>query len=508
MSAVRNLVPILFAAACGAIVSATVIGSGWTNLSSWENTPTPTAEQLYPLPHHISKYPGGVSLRFAMVHDVIHERFPRHGHAYYEERNRRAIEAMKEDEAKLASGAKPSDQYWVLLDDLGVGLERLGKHEEAVARMRKKLTQQQELVFLGNNYLYSTYANLGTFLILWQIAEGFDKPNAKDRTKESIEWIRKAIDAKPDSHFGREIWQLVLEEFVLTVLDNPKLFLWYDMVGNRLDKEVNPATLRSFKGAWAHGDARWAKTFLQDTSPSPVVGRETDDKREHFREQITLVGAEDGWAQEVKTSHTKPLPFDEPALGIIGMWRYGGGANPHFALALGEITLRVGQRYIAWTAYERAAQLAPALGEPTAAKFIEHCRKRQKVIEDQLPASEVAEMRPRFEKELAFGQRYQKAYQDYEARRIQEGASIDDPHFYDAFSTSFTAEHGPIASPVGVEDHFVVEGQSLFVRISRTSLPAVLLSAGLCAFLTACRLRFLQIRKQPIPSKETVSPTP
>ena len=33
----------------------------------------------YPLPQHIPKYEGGVSLRFAMVHDVIHERFPRHG---------------------------------------------------------------------------------------------------------------------------------------------------------------------------------------------------------------------------------------------------------------------------------------------------------------------------------------------------------------------------------------------------------------------------------------------
>src|SRR5262245_41322264 len=60
------------------------------------------ADSVHPLPHHFPKYPGGVSLRFAMVHDVIHERFPWHGRAYYEERNRRVREALKADEAKLA----------------------------------------------------------------------------------------------------------------------------------------------------------------------------------------------------------------------------------------------------------------------------------------------------------------------------------------------------------------------------------------------------------------------
>jgi hypothetical protein len=455
----------------------------------------PTAEQMYPLPHHVPKYPGGVSLRFAMVHDVIHERFPRHGNAYYEERNRRAIEAMKEEEGKLAQGANPSDKYWAAVDDLGVGLERLGKHEEAVVLMRKKLKQQWDLASTTSEQLYSSYANLGTFLILWQIAEGFDKPNAKERTRESIDLIHKAIQEKPDSHFGREIWQVVLEEFVLAALDKPDLLLQYDMVGNRLNKEVNPATLRSLKGgSWAHGEAHFAKSFLEGRLFAQHDEKTVSETRERFRKQITEVGAEDGWAEEVKTSHTKAVSFDEPALGIIGMWRYGGGANPHFALALGESMLRVGQRYIAWTAYARAAQL----GAPLGPKFIEHCRNRQKVIESQLPAADVTDLRPKFEKELAFGQRYQKAYQEYEARRIREGASIDDPHFYDAFN----AAQGPIASPVGTEDHFVID--RLMPRPS--AMAAVLLSAGICAFLTACLLRFFQSRRAPVVSIASSTP--
>lgn len=478
MSAVRNLFLILAMAVIGGALGV-IFGASET-----AKPVSPSAQQLYPLPHHIPKYPGGVSLRFAMVHDVIHERFPRHGKAYYEERNRRTAQTVKQEEEKLASGAKPSDQYWAALDDLGVGLSRLGKHEEAVALMRKKLKQQQDLVLLGNDYLYSSYANLGTFLILWQIAEGFDKPGAKDRTKESIDWIHKAIEAKPDSHFGREIWQVVLEEFVLAMLDKPELLLKYDMVGNRLDKEINPRSLRSLKAeGWGHGNAHWAQGFLKESKINAeqykIDAQGYMERTEHFRSEITKVGAEEGWKEAVNTSHTKPVPFDEPTLGIIGMWRYGGGANPHFALALGEIMLRVGQRYVAWTAYERAAQL----GEPFGPKFVEHCRKRQKVIEGQLSPAEVTELRPTFEKELAFGKGYQKDYQDYEARRIREGASIDDPKFYDAFH----AEHKPIASPIGAEDHFVIDSRTNV--LARISIPAVLLSAGIAAFVTACLLR-------------------
>ena len=66
----------------------------------------------------------------------------------------------------------------------------------------------------------------------------------------------------------------------------------------------------------------------------------------------------------MSSSHRKPVPFDEPALGIIGMWRQGGGANPHFALALGETMLRVGQRYIAWCASSARRPGRPRLARP------------------------------------------------------------------------------------------------------------------------------------------------
>ena len=75
--------------------------------------------KYFPLPHHIAKHPGGVSFRFAMVHDIIHERFPRHGQAYYRERDRITQE-------KLAALNPDDPEAFNLTDDLAVGLERLG----------------------------------------------------------------------------------------------------------------------------------------------------------------------------------------------------------------------------------------------------------------------------------------------------------------------------------------------------------------------------------------------
>src|SRR5579872_4351344 len=182
-----------------------------------------------PYPHHIPKQAGGVSLRFAMVHDVLHERFPRHGLAYYKERNRRVQEALADWQAR---GEEPSEKYFALLDDRAVGLEFVGQHDEAIRVMRDKWQQQEALGITGRD-LYSTYANLGTFLILGpfrQVRPG----NKEDKQvlREGLDLIQKSIKVNPDAHFGREIWQAVLVEYMIALLDNPELLLQYDMIGN------------------------------------------------------------------------------------------------------------------------------------------------------------------------------------------------------------------------------------------------------------------------------------
>lgn len=434
--------------------------------------PYHVVEREYPVPHHVAQYPGNVSLRFAMVHDVIHERFPNHGRDYYVARNRAVERSVKK--LDKSTSAKDRAEQFRLLDDLAVGLSKVGRHEEAVNLLRDKLKRQQALGQKGKE-LYSTYANLGTVLILWQLTEGVeDARRAKTRIQESIEWIKKAVEVYPESHFGREIWQLVLEQYLLAALDQPDLLLRYDMIGNRLEESFDPAS-RSFYGTF----------HLSSDKPLliPRRARRPSERRmkiphagTSMRSHITRVGAEAGWSEAVKTSHTQSAPFDEPTLGIVGMWRMGAGANPFFALALGEIMLRVGQRHIAWTAYERAFRLKEHYWPERRiqAGFGEHCRTRQKSIEDSLPRENWPARRVQFDKDLAAGLSYQKAYQENETERLAAGTPVNDPQFYDAFDK----QHGPIATPFGAEDKIILREKVIEV------LPARLFVAGLLVFAT------------------------
>jgi hypothetical protein len=421
----------------------------------------------YPLPHHVPKYEGGITLRFAMVHDVIHERYPRHGEAYYGARNRLVRQELAD------RPGRHDDVYLALFDDLGAGLDALKEHDEAVRVLRDKLRRQEELgLWQYDRRLYTTYANLGTFLIHGNArAARSGDAAAEDRLHEGLSFIKKSITVNPKAHFGREIWQVVAVEHLLAVSRQRSLLLQSDMIGNRLDEEIDPIKLRSFTDTFGmFGSNRDVAAYLRDKDADLRAGSPMS-----LRNYITAVCA------------NKPVAFDEPTLGIVGMWRLGGGANPHFALALGEIMMRVGQRYIAWSAYERAAGMADRVwpGADIQRQFVEHCRWRQRVIEKKLPAEEVEVLRPRFEAELAYGQRYQNDYQDYEAKRIRAGVSLDDAHFYDAFD----AAHGPIASPVGEEEKFDAETVDFLPFVRFVNWPIGVFTAGVAACLAACLVR-------------------
>jgi hypothetical protein len=433
----------------------------------------------------------GVSLRFAMVHDVIHERFPRHGTAYYQERNRRTRAALTSPETR------PSPQDFERIDNLAVGLEMVGEHDAAIQLMRDKLKQQLELK-IPRNELYSTHANLGTFLILGpfrQVRPGNEQDKATLR--EGLKCIETAIEINPDSHFGREEWQSAIIRYMIVLYDQPDLLLKFDMVGNAMSRElpepVQPHWSDGYRPREPIGGRHPSKDFgvahggvaAAQAAAKYVKHPQKWEQFSRARDEIARLVPIEGWpknpqrkvADEHGFSLLPGVPFDEPTLGIIGMWRLGGGAHPYFAVALGEIMLRVGQNYIAWTAFERAARMAtivwpdPKLQE----KFAEHCRQRQKLIEGMLPAEEVAKLRPAFEQELAFGQNYQRMYQQYEAERIGAGSSIEDPHFYD----DLNAKHGPIASPVGDADWFRIGDDSPVTTTTVADLA--LLFAGLFA---------------------------
>lgn len=465
-------------------------GAGWlvATLAGLGKLPPPDSHR-FPYPHVVPKSEDAVSLRFAMVHDAIHERLPRHGEAYYKERNRLTQKAMKEL-LRIWSLNEPPESFFDLTDDHAVGLDMVGEHDEAIRLMHDKLRQQLDNK-VPREQMYSTHANLGTFLILGpfrRIRPGNEQDKATLR--EGLQHIKTAIEINPESHFGREIWQMAIIEYMIALYDDPKLLFEFDMIGNRLDRDLSgegqhPLTDYGQKPGKA-GPQRWGIGFggvAQARKAARYLrNRETWHSAKEARKAITLVGAEDGWEKKVEASNKAPVPFDEPTLGIVGMWRIGGGAHPYFAVALGETMLRVGQRYLAWSAFERAARLANlAWPDPDLQdRFAEHCRRRQSAIEATLPADEVELLRPGFDAELKRGQEFQAAYQHYEVEQIAAGKSIEDPHFYDAFD----AKHGAIASPAGHADWFRASEKWML------SWPwtAAVLFAGLFALAAAIRM--------------------
>jgi len=469
----------------------------------------PFLSERIPLPHHVPEHRGGASFRFAMAHDVLLERYPKHGQAFYRERNRL-------DLAKLAALPAEHPSRFEAIDDLGVGLERLGKSAEAAALLRDKLEAQRKRGIKGRA-LYTSHANLGTFLIHSSFAQALaGDQQARDRSREGVELIRESVKLNPEAHFGRERWQLAIAEFLLAAMADPSLLMTFDCLGNRLDLETTAILDREanwvetgYGRAYDPTFARWKITKEAPEFFEP--GFPIDDpawwpKLNPIRRHITKVGAEAGWEAVAVASHRAPVPFDEPVLGIIGMWRQGGGANPHFALALGETMLRVGQRSIAWSAFERASRLSARFWpDPALGSFLRsHCQKRQSQIEETFaepprgPASSQAarkgqfgppdegatagRLRSRFEAELDFGESSQRQAQRLEQSKIEAGASIDDP--------DFLANPPSVASPVGPEEWFVGVPPSRMESFKTEYRSATsLFGAGLAAMGVAIAIR-------------------
>lgn len=122
---------------------------------------------------------------FPTALELITGKFLRHSDVYYQWR-------IEDRTPKLS--ASPSAE---LFDDLAVAHEKLGNHDQAIGLMREKQ--------LGFPDLYETHANLGTFYI------------HKGEHKKGVEEIAKAIAINPDAHFGREIYQKALVEYLLSV---------------------------------------------------------------------------------------------------------------------------------------------------------------------------------------------------------------------------------------------------------------------------------------------------
>ncbi len=488
-----------FAALIGLCCSGIIGTSKWVQLLG-----LPVERSRIPLPHQVPLIPGGTSLRIAMVHDVVHQRYPVHGEAYWSARLAKAeatIAALPDVE-----GVPIGSGFLDALDVAAVAHDKLGRPDEGARVMERKLALQhargapreidvselrrselgrrrRELEREGGLdedtlALYRTHANLGTFLLHggFKAAVGGD-PDARAQLGLGLRHVKIAITLNPGAHFGRETWQACFVAHLRSAFEKPEqLLLRYDVCGEKLAK------------GRVDRDARMARSLtsrergLIDLALTEEADLELNESARFF---ITQVGANLEWVKRTRGIHASPVAFDEPVLGILGMWTLGGGANPHSALALGNLMERVGQRAVAWACYERAARLEARFWPDEAVRkgFLQHLRSRQKAIIAAAGADEDA-WRKKFDAELAHGLAWQEARMAYEAERIAAGADPEADDFYEAFD----AEHGSIASPPGGIDWIDHAEPAL-----ASHLLVLLLFAGLFAAGGALLVRFVRL---------------
>ena len=62
--------------------------------------------QIIPAAYRLPKIPGGTPLRLAMVHDILHERYLRHGSAWYAQRNLDARKIIASEQPQPAQNLR------------------------------------------------------------------------------------------------------------------------------------------------------------------------------------------------------------------------------------------------------------------------------------------------------------------------------------------------------------------------------------------------------------------
>ncbi|WP_438426091.1 tetratricopeptide repeat protein [Aquimarina macrocephali] len=228
--------------------------------------------------------------QFPSIIELISGKFLRHSSEFHYWR-------IKDREEKLE---KFPDSLG-LLDDLAVSYSKIGDDKKAIEVILKK-----ERIKPGE---YKTYANLGTFYL------------HDGQFKKGIEYIDKAVAINPEAHFGREIYQRHVAEYVLGKMKNGKIPLPISSKFRRcLDCPPKPELEHNFY------------TFLLNKY------------------------------KEKKESSIRKLPpkeLENAIIGIMGMMKFGNYDSPVLLEVLGDLLMgtgwKEGARQLAARAYFKAA---------------------------------------------------------------------------------------------------------------------------------------------------------
>lgn len=301
--------------------------------------------------------------RFPNALELITGKFLRHSNEFYEWRVKDRLKQLKDTPDKLA-----------LYDDLAVAYDKLGKHEDAIATIQKK-----DVLKPG---LYETEANLGTFLI------------HSGKLKEGLVHIGKAIEINPDAHFGREIYQKLLVEYVLSKKgDNGELKLpLYD-------------PLKEKDGPFGFVPTGFAKFVIEQQ----ITNRETAESKND-------VGPE----------------LQKALKGVLGMMRFGHHDSPILLEAVGDLLLaqteeggdakRLAARAYLKASYEVDNETAKAAYRALA----EQCLEMQTAGRGHSSSIGLKAIEASFRKELREADKWYKGVCLNEQKWIKSGKNVDE----------------------------------------------------------------------------------
>ena len=259
--------------------------------------------------------------------ELITGKFLRHSDDFYRWRVTNRLAQLKDRPDELA-----------LYDDLAVAYDKLGQHREAIDTMLAKSRRPGG----DSNGLYETHANLGTFHLH---AGEFEK---------GLEHIRKAIAINPDAHFGREVIQLRLVEYVM------------QQQARSADRDQARISLPLGRD-WVseHSPVSYAEA---ESSVRGALDRFTRETPEPTTPWIAPLFEAQGFARHViKQGHGR----DEAMRGVLGMMKFASHRSPILLEALGDLLLwdyrvKESAKQLAARAYLEAAQEA---GDPDSAEL-------------------------------------------------------------------------------------------------------------------------------------------
>lgn len=234
---------------------------------------------------------------FPNIYELISGQFLRHSPEFHYWRI--------QDRQKAIAESPDSSQ---LYDDLVVSLTKLNRNKEAIEILLRQVNNAPNR--------YETRANLGTAYL------------HDGQWEEGIAQIEKAIEINPNAHFGREVYQKYLAEYVVSKMEKGRVTLPL----NKLSDKDDPYFSHEYV---ANSFYAFLVTKLHD---------EQDPEREH----PVLDSA------EVK----------QAIQGIEGMMRFGNYESPILLEALGDLLMEAvytdhASRHLATRAYLKASYHAP-----------------------------------------------------------------------------------------------------------------------------------------------------